>query len=255
MVVRLIYSNDPNHLEELNLIESVCRFEQIDYIRESEHSDRYKRYINRMWPSVVIDDNEVIHGFWAFVEYVSMDIKNQTLVTAIKLMKNVPHLRHILEFGVWRGNTLTKIRRSVNDQYKVFGFDTFTGLPDNWTDLFKKGSFDVNGVVPSISGVIFYKGLFKDTIPYYKTNAQPIALLHIDCDLYNSTIDVLYGLNEYIVNGTIIVFDEWYYNGEDLPQNRLHEQKAFYEWSKHFNRQFMVYPEIEIERRIVQISG
>lgn len=253
MVVRLIYSTDPDHLEELTLIESLCRFERIECIREYEGSEFYKQYSNKMWPTVVVNNNEMIQGFWAFIEYVFTDIKNQTLTTGIKLLKDVPHLNHVLEFGVWKGNTITKIRKNLTDRYKVFGFDTFTGLPENWTDLYKKGSFDVNGVVPNIPDITFYKGLFKDTIPLYKTIARPIALLHIDCDLYESTIDVLYGLNDYIVSGTVLVFDEWYYNGKDIPENRLHEQKAFYEWTQNFNREYTIYPEIEIERRILQV--
>lgn len=110
-----------------------------------------------------------------------------------------------------------------------------------------------NGVIPNINNVTFYKGWFIDTIPVYKKCAESIALLHIDCDLYSSTIDVLYNLNDYIVPGTIIVFDEWYYNHRDIPENRLHEQKAFLEWAKEFDIKYEEYPLIEDERKIIKI--
>ena len=64
----------------------------------------------------------------------------------------------------------------------------------------------------------------------------------------------LYELNKYIVPGTIIVFDEWYYNHKDIEANRQHEQKAFYEWVKDKNREFIAYPEIEEERKIIKIT-
>ena len=70
--------------------------------------------------------------------------------------------------------------------------------------------------------------------------AKPIALLHVDCDLYSSTKDVLYSLNDYIKENTIIVFDEWYYNNN--PKYNDHEQKCFYEWVKDFNREFEFIP-------------
>jgi len=111
-----------------------------------------------------------------------------------------------------------------------------------------------NGVILNIPNVTFYKGLFTETIPTYKQIAEPFALLHVDCDLYSSTIDVLYGLKDYIMPGTVIVFDEWYYNHKDIPANRLHEQKAFLEWTSEFNIPYIEYNLIEDERKIVKIQ-
>ena len=47
---------------------------------------------------------------------------------------------------------------------------------------------------------------------------------------------MLWSLNDYIVPGTIIVFDEWIYNHR--PEYIDHEQKAFYEWVKDFSREY-----------------
>lgn len=146
-------------------------------------------------------------------------------------------LKHVLEFGVYKGRSLELIRRTLDDSYQVFGFDTFTGLPTDWKEVgLKQGAFSTDGEIPQISGVRMFKGLFKDTIPEYLKVAAPIGLIHIDCDLYESTIDVLYGLNDYIVPGTIMAIDDWFY--EHDPKYNNHVQKAFLEWSKEFSRQY-----------------
>jgi hypothetical protein len=177
---------------------------------------------------------------------------NKTLNQAITLINN--DFTHVLEFGVNSGGTIKQLRNSLSDKYELFGFDSFEGLPEDWVGTWaKKGDMSTKGIIPNIDGVTFYKGWFTDTIPQYKQVAKTIALLHVDCDLYSSTIDVLYGLKDYIVSGTIIVFDEWYYNHNDTEQNRQHEQKAFFEWVSEFNIKYEEYSLIEDERKIIKI--
>jgi hypothetical protein len=166
----------------------------------------------------------------------------------------------VTEFGVFKGSTVSQLRNSFTHPTPVYGFDTFTGLPEDWegTDV-KKGDFNLEGNIPNILGVTFYKGIFSDTIPEYLKVAKPLKLLHVDCDLYSSTQDVLYSLNHLILRGTVICFDEWYYNGEDIPENRQHEQKCFYEWVKDKNREFIIFKanigdRYESQRRIILIT-
>lgn len=178
---------------------------------------------------------------------------NATLKTAINYIN--PEYTHVLEFGVFTGTTIKQLREDLNDNYKIFGFDSFEGLPEDWVGTtLKKGFFSTNGEIPNVENVKFYKGWFSDTIPQYKIeNDKPIALLHIDCDLYSSTIDVLYGLNDYIVKDTVIVFDEWYYNFHNSEENRQSEQVAFFEWIKTKNFEYIMYPELEPERQIIKL--
>jgi anthranilate/para-aminobenzoate synthase component I len=45
---------------------------------------------------------------------------------------------------------------------KVFGFDSFEGLPENWEGtVCDKGMFTTQGEIPVIEGVKFYKGWFE----------------------------------------------------------------------------------------------
>jgi len=177
---------------------------------------------------------------------------NKTLSIAINEINNT--YDHVLEFGVFNGGSMRQLRNSLPKSFKIFGFDSFEGLPEDWIGTNeKKGAMSCNGLIPDIKDVTFYKGWFSDTIPQYKQIAKPIALLHVDCDLYSSTIDVLYGLKEFILPGTVIVFDEWYYNHHDIEKHRQHEQKAFYEWVTEFNISYKEYPIIEDERKIIKL--
>jgi len=95
---------------------------------------------------------------------------NNTLAFAIQIIKQSNNMsKNVLEFGVFKGGTIKQIRNSLPPDYKVFGFDTFEGLPEDWefTEC-KKGDMSTNGEIPSIDGVTFFKGLFKDTIFEYK---------------------------------------------------------------------------------------
>ena len=60
---------------------------------------------------------------------------------------------------------------------------------------------------------------------------QPVALLHVDCDLYSSTVTILDNLHKQIVPGTVIVFDEYI----NYPGWQLDEFKAWQEYVKKHN--------------------
>ena len=169
---------------------------------------------------------------------------NMTLNNAVGISIFIDNksLIDVLEFGVFDGTTIKQIREAFIEDTPIYGFDTFVGLPEDWTGTeLKKGNFNIGGKLPDVPNVRFFKGLFKDTIPIYLQIAKPIKLIHVDCDLYSSTKDVLYPLNSLICSGTIICFDEWYYNAKDIPENRQHEQKCFYEWVKDNNREFIIF--------------
>jgi len=152
-----------------------------------------------------------------------------------------PEFKHVLEFGVFKGVTLTQLRKIFTHHFSVFGFDSFCGLPEDWVNKdgkvsHKKGQMSAHGKIPDVPGTKIYEGFFNKTIPEYLAEhiSSAIALLHVDCDLYSSTKEVLFGLNRNIRPGTIIVFDEWIYRHH--PDFDDHEQKAFYDWCTMCNR-------------------
>jgi len=161
------------------------------------------------------------------------------LKTGISLVDK--NLKHILEFGVWKGRTLRLIRNSFDDSFQIFGFDSFIGLPCDWIGgrrtggTINKGHFSTDGEIPDIPNVTFFKGWFEDTSLEYQQIAQSIGLIHIDGDLYSSAKIVLFNLNDFIVKNTILVFDEWRYG---INQESNNEKQAFYEWVEKFNRKY-----------------
>ena len=133
----------------------------------------------------------------------------------------------ILEFGVFRGATLRFIAERANQP--VHGFDSFHGLPVDWTHTQRKGRFSLDGQAPQfdIAGIHVHAGLFSDSLPVFLgEHAGPVRFLHIDCDLYSSTKDVFSHLGSRIVVGTVIVFDEYL----NYPGWREHEYRAFQEY-------------------------
>ena len=145
------------------------------------------------------------------------------------------------EFGVYNGVSsqyLTSLKKQLhpNVDELFHGFDSFEGLPEEWHgSQTSKGGLSANGSIPEIEGAVFHKGWFKDTIPeFIKSYDKPCAFLHIDCDIYSSTVDILENLSHKIVPGTVILFDE--FTGYDAWA--LHEYKAFMEFAEKYNAEY-----------------
>ena len=130
-----------------------------------------------------------------------------------------------LEFGVFRGDATRNWSKLLrNPRSKIHGFDSFEGLPENWLLHRPKGHFSLGGAIPKIDDVRvqFLKGWFEQTLPNYKCPPHDVLVLNFDADLYSSTIFVLNTLQDVIVPGTYIYFDEF--------NHRHHELRAFNEF-------------------------
>lgn len=132
----------------------------------------------------------------------------------------------ILQFGVWEGKSINELATMLPNR-TIHGFDSFEGLPEDWTHSLK-GAFDLQGKLPEVKdNVVLHKGWFDVTLPQWmETNHEQIAFLDIDCDLYSSASCVLQNLKGRIRKGTIIHFDELfgYYGWQH------HEYKALTEF-------------------------
>ena len=129
-----------------------------------------------------------------------------------------------LEFGVFSGTTL-KIIAEKRDG-KVYGFDSFEGLPEAWRSGFPTGAFAVDQL-PVVEGAELVKGWFDATLPkFLEENDGVIDFLHVDCDLYSSTKTILDLAGSRLRPGSIVMFDE-YFNYGGWQQ---HEYKAWMEY-------------------------
>lgn len=140
----------------------------------------------------------------------------------------------LLEFGVFTGNSINFISE-YHPTRLVYGFDSFTGLPENWT-IDPKGKYSLCGELPAVrSNVRLIKGWFDETLPsFVREHEETCSFIHIDCDLYSSAKTVLDQLREKIVPGTVIVFDEYF----NYPGWQQHEYRAFMEFTEMYQIKF-----------------
>lgn len=120
----------------------------------------------------------------------------------------------IVECGVYHGRTVNLLAKWAPDR-RVFGFDSFEGLPQDWTGRESAGSYSTGGRLPEVrENVELVKGWFDRTLPAFAARLEQqaestIALLHIDCDIYSSTLEALTALGPRLAPGAVVVFDEY----------------------------------------------
>ncbi|OOL32514.1 hypothetical protein GQ85_06945 [Rhodococcus rhodochrous] len=131
-----------------------------------------------------------------------------------------------LEFGVASGTTLRIVADALGADHPVFGFDVFTGLPEAWRSGFPAGEF-AQDAPPDVPGAELVPGLFADTLPrFLAAHPGDVAFVHLDADLYSSTTTVLDLLEDRLVPGTVLVFDEFF----NYPGWQRHEYRAWTEF-------------------------
>lgn len=138
-----------------------------------------------------------------------------------------------------------KERIAIWGSMRFFAFDSFRGLPslkaeDSFSQDFAKGqyAYSLNDFLDNIKKqgmplgrVVPVKGWFEDTCIKKTVSEHKIekaAIVFIDCDLYSSTKAALEFIGDYLQDGTLLIFDDWFsFCGH--PQRG--EQRAFHEWS------------------------
>jgi hypothetical protein len=152
-----------------------------------------------------------------------------------------------LEFGIYKGFSLwyaqaVALDANVRDM-RFFGFDSFSGLPpvvgkDKGGSFFEgdfacseetvRSFLDRNGT--DWKKTFLVKGWFDQTLTpaareTYGLRTCSVCL--IDCDLYESTRDVLNFIEPLLKDKTVLIFDDWSDFGNDPSKG---EQKAFSEF-------------------------
>jgi len=171
------------------------------------------------------------------------------------------------EFGCHSGRTFSAAVRAAKflklENPEFFAFDSFEGLPP--TDVKEDGAFvtgsfamsraDFVRVVERDSGLELddrhvTQGFYSDTLtPQLQSRMPKVGVVHIDVDLYSSTVDVLKFIEPLLVVGTVLIFDDWYAfppgtnRGEmralkefceQHPSFRIEEWKAYSTFGKSF---------------------
>ncbi|MGY8962977.1 MAG: TylF/MycF/NovP-related O-methyltransferase [Rhodospirillales bacterium] len=164
----------------------------------------------------------------------------------------------VAEFGTMTGRSATTLAGSISGSENVYArklpslgitprnlhlFDSFEGLPETTEEADLKSPMVASGawapgrcfgINPeqlrdscaqylSTDRIHIYEGWFKDTIPVLSDSTK-LAFVHIDCDLYSSTRDVLDGLlnRALISEGALLYFDDWDCNASSLGLGERH---------------------------------
>lgn len=152
------------------------------------------------------------------------------------------------EFGLFRGYTfLAAFRESERlglTGMHLYGFDSFRGLPDPGSQdspdaRFFGGQFaasrdqvakDLTQRGMDWSRAELIEGFYEDSLTEELKKALPrknAAVVLLDCDLYSSTATALSWIDDLLLPGSVLLFDDWasYDGREDVGQPR-----AFFEF-------------------------
>lgn len=162
-----------------------------------------------------------------------------------------------MEFGVYNGTSLFDYYNAytlngINKEF--YGFDSFEGLPEENLDNlspWKTGEFSMGGNIESRllnnPNITLFPGWFSESLNIEtvdKIGNKKCGIIHIDCDIYTSTIQVLEWIvvNDFLTEGTVIVYDDWaaYRKaglGDDMEYS-LGEARAHLEISEKYNLKF-----------------
>ena len=145
--------------------------------------------------------------------------------TATALVDGVPG--DLVETGVWRGGTVAFLRGVLaamgDTERRVWACDSFEGLPEASHELdvpmrfheFRELAVGLDEVRANIAryGLLddrirFVPGWFRDTLAGVAAEVGSIAVLRLDGDLYESTMDALTNLEPRVSPGGFVIVDD-----------------------------------------------
>jgi O-methyltransferase len=125
-----------------------------------------------------------------------------------------------LEFGVAGGSSMRQWSKLLrNPQSSLHGFDSFLGLPHDWSlEGHERGTFSTGGRPPTIDDprVQFFSGWFDETLPSYRWPDHEQLVVVMDADLYSSTATALEHIKPYLVPGSFLYFDQFHHRCDEL---------------------------------------
>lgn len=192
-----------------------------------------------IWKAAEISVPELIEG-----DYLEFGVfQGAALIQAFNAFKEVHHAWALESVHAPQHRARA---REIWSNMRFFAFDSFRGLPqpsgfdrrsvdfaegqyscgtEGFFDNLKRGKVDLRKVVA-------VPGWFEDTCTeetMRRYNIRAASIVYIDCDLYESARVVLEFIEPLLVDGTVLIFDDWYcFRGN--PD--LGEQRAFAEWSQ-----------------------
>jgi O-methyltransferase len=139
------------------------------------------------------------------------------------------------EVGVYQGGS-AKLISEVKNEKELHLFDTFEGLPKVsekdthfGTSYWKTGEFSntslekVENYLSNYKNIFCYKGKFPDTSEPIKN--KKFSFVHLDVDLFQSTIDCLKFFYPRMINGGVILTHDYHTDGVKQAFNEFCKDK------------------------------
>lgn len=149
----------------------------------------------------------------AFGDYTAVDDSRQRLIHyLVRMTSNLGG--SMAEIGVYKGGTSYLIA-NTDPRRPLFSCDSFEGLPKpGEMDTHLKGDFSDVSYESVIKKLHFpqvqvIKGFFPDTQLHGKMLSNEFSFVHIDVDLYASTLECLKVFYDRMVLGGIVVVDDY----------------------------------------------
>ena len=125
-----------------------------------------------------------------------------------------------IEFGIFKGKSLYHSLKTYRKIYKennkaFYGLDSFEGFPVENHNFFKNENFkssyqDVCNTFKKYNNVYIEKGFFSDSLSTERlTKVDKICFAFVDCDIYESSIEVFEYLKPRMVSGGFIMIDDF----------------------------------------------
>jgi O-methyltransferase len=178
--------------------------------------DPNKRALGRDWPSIA----QTMIG--------SVRMRNLRGLCEAAILNDVPG--DFIETGVWRGGACIFMRGIIaayaDTHRRVFVADSFSGLPPPNPETYAADAGDKHHTFSQLAvsrkevednfrryqlldeQVVFLEGWFKDTLP--GAPIQKLAVLRLDGDMYESTIQGLEALYHKVSPGGFVIVDDYF---------------------------------------------
>jgi O-methyltransferase len=159
-----------------------------------------------------------------------------TMINCQRYIRNLLLIRQysaipgsVVECGTWRGGMIAGMASMLGDNRSYYLYDSFEGLPDakpidgkkalNWQKDKTSNNYHDNCTadeaeaikamaLSGVTDVTVSKGWFSKTLPKYK--GSDIAILRLDGDWYESTMDCLVNMFSKVAVGGVIIIDDYY---------------------------------------------
>ena len=182
-------------------------------------------------------------------ELISYNRKEEIIRTSLEYTALTEIKGDYLEFGMWKGGSMIAAyhlskRISALSDMRFYGFDSFGGIPtltvnQDEAKEFPPGTFSASldevrrnllQAKVDMSRIELIPGWYSETLNDQTRQKLPLraaAVVNVDCDVYESTVPVLDFIKPYLIDGSIVIFDDWYCFANREERG---EQKAFMEW-------------------------